>query len=268
MVEEARKDRHILMITDPQNDFCSPKGSLYVVGADADMERLARHIESEGERYTDVIISLDSHDVIAIFHPKYWVNDSGENPAPFTMITPADYRAGKWHSASASNEPYSAHLFDMLDSKNIDYLMVWPEHCVISTWGHQVYSPLLDSLLGWRMKTGQAVRFIFKGENPYTDQFSVFEGVDDSWGDMEFNKDLFRRFIAAKSITFTGEALSHCVEASITSYMQRSNLYSKSRGQMTRLLTDCSSPVSGFSRAESEARISRLGVAMAKSTDE
>lgn len=267
MFDETRKARHILMITDPQNDFCSPKGSLYVDGADADMERLARHIEAKGDIYTDILISLDSHDAVAIFHPKYWVGEDGCNPAPYTTITPADYRAGKWRSASAENEQYSAHLFDMLDWKKIDYLMVWPEHCVVSTWGHSIYEPLLDSLATWRERTGQAVRYIFKGENPYTDQFSVFEGVDDSWGDMEFNKDLFRRFSAAESITFTGEALSHCVAASITSYMQRAVTYGKLRDQKKRLLVDCSSPVAGFSRAASEENIARLGVALMKSTD-
>ena len=31
-----------LVAIDPQNDFCSPHGSLYVPGAEEDMKRLAR----------------------------------------------------------------------------------------------------------------------------------------------------------------------------------------------------------------------------------
>lgn len=35
-----------LLIIDPQNDFCSPDGSLYVHGAEQDMQRLADFIDT------------------------------------------------------------------------------------------------------------------------------------------------------------------------------------------------------------------------------
>ena len=35
-----------LLVIDPQNDFCHPDGSLFVPGADDDVERLAAFVES------------------------------------------------------------------------------------------------------------------------------------------------------------------------------------------------------------------------------
>ena len=254
-----------LVIVDPQNDFCDRNGSLYVEGAEEDIVRLASHISREGTKYSDVFVSLDSHDVAAIFHPMFWLDEKGLNPKPFTSIMESDYRSGNLRTSIPANAPYAERLFDAMARKNISSLMVWPEHCVVSTWGHAIAEPLVQALAVWRAETRKPVRYIFKGENPYTEQFSIFEGLDDGWPDTAFNKGLLDTLSAYDSVTFSGEALSHCVEASISSYVSHGGDIVSRRKKF--VLSDCSSPVSGFDRAEYERSLSSIGVQFVSSGD-
>jgi nicotinamidase-related amidase len=251
-----------LVIIDPQNDFCDPKGSLYVDGAADDIARLSNYIRKKGADIAGIFVSLDSHDPVAIFHPAFWVDKSGNRPAPFTPITAEDFRSSVWKTASDANESYAERAFSVLESLGGAPLMVWPEHCVISTWGHEIAAPLRDALKDWREKTGSAVRYVFKGENPYSDQFSVFEGVDTSYFETAFNENFFARLLMFDRVTFAGEALSHCVRESILSYVRRG------RDLKARLLTDCASPVKGFDGSASLETLRKAGVAFVTTEDD
>ena len=258
-IDMTESNGHALVIVDPQNDFCDPKGSLFVDGAVDDVTRLAFHLTEGVCDYTDVFVSLDCHDAVAIFHPRFWVDGARRHPAPFTKITPEDVQAGVWRSSSMENAKYASKAMQLLRSraeKDEAFLMVWPEHCIVSTWGQMIAEPLRRALDVWRNRTARPVRYIFKGENPYTDQFSIFEGVDESWPDTAFNEPLFEHLAFRKSVTFAGEALSHCVEASISSFVRRRG----SAGQEIKLLSDCTTPVAGFERSASMERLAALGV--------
>lgn len=246
-----KSEKRALVIVDPQNDFCDHRGSLYVEGAYADLKRLAAHIAGDCRCYTDIVVSLDSHDVMAIFHPGFWLGMDGGAPLPYTQITPEDISDGKWRVASPENRAAAERTFKAMAAKKAGALMIWPEHCVISTWGHNIPDVLREALSVWRKETGKAVRYIFKGENPYTDQFSIFEGLDDAYPETAFNSRLFDMLAESSSVTFAGEALTHCVGESVLSYMEK--LAGKT--QRVTLLTDCSSPVAGFSGEEMLARL-------------
>ncbi|MDR1651140.1 MAG: isochorismatase family protein [Synergistaceae bacterium] len=250
-----------LVVVDPQNDFCDPAGTLRVDGAEGDIFRLARHIERRGKEYGEIIVSLDSHDAIAIFHPGFWTDASGRNPAPFTPITASAYQDGKWRAAFPCHAVYADRMFGVLAKKGMESMMVWPEHCVVSTRGHQIAAALREALGTWRRETGRPVRYLFKGENPYTEQFSIFEGIDGSWPETAFNENLYSHLSGFSSLVFAGEALSHCVEASIVSYAEHGGCESRE----VLLLSDCSSPVAGFSRDESLSRLAAHGVGIISS---
>lgn len=247
-----------LVVVDPQNDFCDQRGSLYVDGAAGDIARLSRYVARESGHLSGIFVSLDSHDSVAIFHPGFWVDDGGGRPGPFTQIAPDDYRSERWRPAYDGNRPCVERTFAAMEAKGIGTLMVWPEHCVVSTWGHQIADTLRGALRTWREKTGRAVRYVFKGENPYTDQFSIFEGVDSSYPETAFNEPLLSRLQAFETVTFAGEALSHCVLESVLSYMRRSG------GQTVRLLADCASPVAGFDREAALAPLREAGVELTR----
>jgi len=254
-----------LVIVDPQNDFCDRKGSLYVDGAEEDVVRLAGHISRDGAKYSDVFISLDSHDVAAIFHPMFWLDDKGLNPKPFTSITEPDYRSGSFRTRIPAHACYAERIFRAMARKNVPSLMIWPEHCIVSTWGHAIAGPLAQALAAWRAVSLKPARYIFKGENPYTEQFSIFEGLDDEWPDTAFNKSLCDTLSAYDSVTFAGEALSHCVAASVSSYVSHGG-DAVSR-QKKFVLSNCSSPVAGFDRVTYESALSSIGVVFVSSDD-
>ena len=254
-----------LVIIDPQNDFCAPAGSLYVDGAREDIARLASHISRDGARYSAVFVSLDSHDAVAIFHPGFWLDGEGLSPKPFTSITEPDYRKGSFRTRVPAHAGCAERMFRVMAAKNISSLIVWPEHCIVSTWGHAIAESLVQALSEWRGASQKPVRYIFKGENPYTEQFSIFEGLDDEWPETAFNKSLCDALSAYDSVTFAGEALSHCVEASISSYVRCGG--NAVLRQKKFVLADCSSPVSGFGRTECESSLSSLGVELISSID-
>lgn len=252
-----------LVIIDPQNDFCARQGSLYLQGAEDDMIRLAGYIGKASLSVSQIFVSMDSHDRLAAFHPLFWVNEAGERPAPFTQITHDDFSSAKWKVASDANQPYVKKTFGALKTHGIESLMVWPEHCVVSTWGHQISAPLQKALFAWQDTSNTAARYVFKGENPYTDQFSIFEGVDNTYPETAFNERLFAQLTKFDRITFAGEALTHCVKESILSYTRRLG----NSKQELRLLADCTSPVGGFDASAALDSLRGAGVTPITSTD-
>lgn len=90
-----RQNVHLVII-DMQVDFCHTQGSLHVPGAQDDIRRLVEFIYDNAENITNITCSLDSHLPYQIFHPAWWVNEQGEHPAPFTLITYEDIKEGRW----------------------------------------------------------------------------------------------------------------------------------------------------------------------------
>jgi nicotinamidase-related amidase len=135
--------------------------------------------------------------------------------------------------------------------------------------GHWIVHRLHRALSAWGKATGSATRYIFKGENPYTDQFSIFEGLDDSYPETAFNEGLYASLAGFDRLTFAGEALSHCVKESIFSYMRkrREREQKTPHKQKVSLLTDCTSSVAGFDAQASLEELRDAGVELALSTD-
>ena len=66
------------LIIDAQNDFCDPKGNLFVTGADKDSVRLADVIKRMKKQINDIHATLDTHHLIDIAHPIFWVDSKGK----------------------------------------------------------------------------------------------------------------------------------------------------------------------------------------------
>ena len=124
---------HLLLI-DPQNDFCDvPNAALPVAGASADLQRVALLLAEHGARFSQIHVTLDSHNAFDIAHPAWWVNAAGQSPAPFTPITLPDVEQGLWRAKSTAKQRLSIDYVQQLAAKNSYQLIVWPEHCLVGS---------------------------------------------------------------------------------------------------------------------------------------
>ena len=235
------KNRKHLLIIDPQNDFCDiPGAALPVAGANADMKRLAALI---GEQAFDAItVTLDSHQRLDIAHPGFWQGGDGGEVSPFTPITAAQIRTGEFKPRDAGALPRALAYAEALEAQGRYTLMVWPVHCEIGTWGHNVHAELNAALVEWQLAHQRNVEFVIKGTNPWTEHYSALQAeVPDAADEgTQLNRALVRRLDEADEIWVAGEASSHCVKATVE------HLAAQVRPTKLRLLTDCMSPVTGF----------------------
>ena len=250
-----RRQLHLLII-DPQNDFCDlpadylpaggkPAPSLPVPGAHADMLRVAELINRGGAGIDEISITLDSHHRLDIAHPGFWNSANGGEVTPFTQISAADVRAGKYHPRVAAALPRVLHYLDQLEAAGRYQLMVWPVHCEIGSWGHNVHADVRRAYNLWEERTLRSVTKISKGSNPWTEHYSAVQAeVPDPDDELtQSNRPFLDSLAKADRIYITGEAGSHCVKAT-TEHI--ADYFGPEHMAKLVLVSDCMSPVSGF----------------------
>lgn len=255
-----------LLIIDPQNDFCDlpadwcptdPLGgaplapALPVAGAHADLLRLADLLREAGEGFTDISITLDSHQRLDIAHTSFWQHGDGTPVAPFTEIAAAQLRQGTFRPRIASALPRTLAYLDALEAQGRYRLMAWPVHCEIGTWGHALHAAVRDACKAWENGSGRAVHEVAKGSSPWTEHYSALQAEvpDEADPGTQLNRSLLHRLDEAELIVVAGEASSHCVRASTEHLVEH---LPGGRPERLLLLTDCMSPVTGF-HAQHEA---------------
>lgn len=207
-----------LLIIDPQNDFCDRKGSLYVSGAVNDIERITSFIKNKGNALNDIFVSLDTHNVIDIAHPSYWKDKNGKSPSPYTVITLSDIENGIWSPVNSLNDGWVRFYTKTLSEKGRYNLCIWPEHCLIGSWGANVHPMLQEELNEWQRKTGKTVIYIQKGFDQDTEQYSVFESeIAIESFDKSVNFGVIEDTLDCDKLFITGEARTHCVLNSVRS---------------------------------------------------
>jgi len=272
-----------LLIIDAQNDFCdlpaawlptdpvSTPGSdsarvapaLPVPGSHADMQRLAGLLRDAGGAIDAVTLTLDSHPRIGIERPGFWRTRDGRAVSPFTQITRAAFEAGDYLPWQAADRTIARDYLAELERRARYTLMVWPEHCVVGTWGHAIHAEVDAALGQWeRVRHANAAR-VLKGRNPYTEHYSAIAAEVPRAGEPDTlpNADLLARLARAHRILVAGEAGSHCVKATVedvADYLGPTDV------RKLVLIADCMSPVSGFEAhqriflADMQARGARL----------
>lgn len=235
-----------LVTIDPQNDFCDPKGSLFVAGADQDMNRLASFITRMGDNLDEIHCTLDSHQTIHIAHPIFWINSKNEHPGPFTIITVDDVTNGTWRTTHPGWQKHGIHYVTALAANQRYALCIWPPHCRIGTWGHGLFPAIAQAMLDWEAKFNK-VDFVVKGSNPLTEHYSAVmaDVPDDADPTTRINTRFLDVLAKADQVFFTGEALSHCVANTVTDVC---NNFGEDNIKKIILLKDTSSNVTGFDK--------------------
>jgi len=237
-----------LLMIDPQNDFCDvPGAALPVPGANADLARLAHFLSAAQLAVVDVIVTLDSHPSVAIERTTFWADADGTPVKPFTLITEADVRAGTYRPRQASLTSEVLAYLHALETGGRYRLMVWPVHCVVGTWGHNIHPALAAQIARWEEQMQRGALKVLKGGNPLTEQYSAVRAEVPRRDDpaTQQNRTLIERTMPAdgQQLVVAGEAASHCVAATVTDLLAEMTPEQRSR------VTDCMSSVAGFEQA-------------------
>lgn len=233
-----------LLIIDPQIDFCMPNGSLYIDGAEKDIDRLVNFIYKKAKDISKITVTLDSHKYYHIANQIFWVNKDGNNPEPFTIITEDDVNHGVWKATKNIHSNWAIEYVNTLSKNNRYKLCIWPYHCIIGTYGHSIYPALSEALKVYETEYNGEVTYINKGENSLTEHYSALcADVPISNDDAtNLNNSFLESIKQSEKVYISGQALSHCVANTILdiSYALDDDL------SKFTLLTDTSSSVKGF----------------------
>ncbi|CAG5011473.1 hypothetical protein DYBT9275_04957 [Dyadobacter sp. CECT 9275] len=228
-----------LLLIDAQYDFCNPAGSLFVPGAQEDVNRIAGLIALHGDKIDEIFLTLDTHHVMDIAHPLFWEDPNGNSVAPFTLITAAAVKAGRW--IPRYHKEYVAEYLVQLEGEGEFQHFIWPEHCLIGTRGAALDDTISDAILAWTHRTSRDYTSVQKGINPLSEHFGVFRAQVPVRNDPEtaLNELFLKKLESFDRILITGEARSHCVATSVSQILK----YAPELISKIEVLTDCMSDV-------------------------
>ena len=230
----------LLFIVDMQNDFCSPQGALYVPNAEADVDNLVAFIQKNSAQIDGVVLTQDSHHVLDISHPSFWMDAQGHSPAPFTGISSQDIALGRWMPRFEADRVRM--YIEQLELQGEYPHTIWPEHCLIGSQGAAFVPALMDALATWA-RNGRYYSVFAKGANPLTEHFGALRAnipLEDA-PETCLNQSLLAELMRYDRIVVAGEAKSHCVANTISQMADFPSVISK-----TILLADCTSNVPSF----------------------
>src|ERR671914_305291 len=195
--------RLCLLAVDVQNTFCIPGFELFVAGRSGtgaidDNRRLCEFVYRNLGIVTQVLPSLDTHDAMQVFHSIWLVDEHGNHPAPYTLVSADDVQNGRWRmnpavaAALGIDLGYAprhlTHYTRRLAEGGKYDLTVWPYHAMLGGIGHALASAVEEAIFFHGIARHSRPEFQVKGNNPLTEHYSmlgpeVTEGPDgDSLG--------------------------------------------------------------------------------------
>lgn len=264
--------RTILLLVDMQVDFVHADGALSVPGAVDDARRTIEWIYDHVGEISTIAASLDSHLPLQIFSSSWWINASGEHPAPYTVISSSSVADGTWQPLY---EPeWSRYYVQELEKQARKELMIWPYHTLLGTPGHSLTPALYEAIAYHSAARQSQPVFLTKGSIPKTEHYSILEPEvkvpDQPSGDL--NVTFLEMLASYDRIYIAGQAKSHCVLETVSSIMRHFARHPRVIAKM-RVLTDCTSAVQhpeiDFDGIANEifADFARRGLVLIKSTD-
>ncbi len=228
-----------LLIIDPQNDFCDPKGALFVPGADEDMHRLSQYIEKNYPEIDAIYLTQDTHSMEDISHPSFWEGEDKKNIPAFTQVNASDIKSGKWRPKLAPEK--ALHYVEALEIQGEFPHFIWPHHCIKDSWGWEFSPRLLDTCKHWEKHSGKEIIIAHKGFYPYSEHFGIFQAQipDEKHPDTQLNNKLLDELNQFDHLLVAGEARSHCVATSIKQILDNH----KALSQKMIIIEDCMSDV-------------------------
>jgi nicotinamidase-related amidase len=239
-------ERTLVIGIDFQQDFMD-NGALGVPGAKGDVERFTRFIYNNMDKIAGLAASIDTHTPHQIFHPCYWRDANGNEPAPFTLISAQEVKDGKWYSLFPIQTMDYLENLEKLGKKQ---LCIWPYHCLQGTAGCALDNQFSNMLYFYAIAKKTTVETIVKGTYPLSEMYGIIK-PEYSKKDL-INVDFLNSIENYDKIVIGGEAKSHCVLESIKQilvhYGNRPEITSK-----IYILEDCMSIIPGYEKQTEDA---------------
>ena len=263
-VMPAANDRFriCLLPVDVQNTFCIPGFELFVggrsgTGAVDDNRRLSQFIYRNLGVITEICPTMDTHQAMQIFHSLFLVNDKGEHPAPFTLVSEDDIKQGVWKFNPAVayslgiNEAYGQryilHYTHKLKEVGRYDLTMWPYHAMLGGIGYALVSSVEEAIFFHSIARYSQAHFQIKGNNPLTENYSVLgpEVVEDEDRRQiaQKNTSFIQKLLQFDIVIIAGQAKSHCVAWTIDDLLRDILIRDERLTEKVYLLEDCTSPV-------------------------
>jgi nicotinamidase-related amidase len=285
--------RICLVAVDVQNTFCLPAFELFVAGRSGtgaidDNRRLCEFVYRNLDAITQIVPTLDTHQAMQVFHAIWLVDEDGNHPEPYTLVSADDVAAGRWQVDAAVAEAlglsvdyaerHLAHYTRALERTGKYRLTIWPYHGMLGGIGHALVPAVEEAIFFHTIARHSQPDVRVKGTLPLTEHYSVLgpevtEGPDgESLGghDVEFVEKL----LSFDAVVIAGQAKSHCVAWTIDDMLRSPALGERELAQKTYLLEDCTSPVvvPGVTDYTEEAeaafaRFAEAGMHIVRSTD-
>lgn len=241
------KERVLLLAIDVQQDFMD-NGALGVPGAHSDVERMTQFIYNNMDKISNIAVSIDTHTPHQIFHPCWWIDENGNNPAPYTAITLADLDSGKWRAVI--NPSASRDYVEHLEKDGKKTLVVWSYHCLQGTTGAALENQFANMVYFHSVAKKAVTQRLVKGQDPMSEMYGIIKPEYDTKN--YINIDFLNKLEKYDKIIISGEAKSHCVLESIKQMLE----YYKDNVEVTKkvyILEDCMSVIPGFEDSTEQA---------------
>lgn len=241
------KERVLFLAIDVQQDFMD-NGALGVPGAHGDVERITQFIYNNMDKIANIAVSIDTHTPHQIFHPCWWIDENGNNPAPYTAITLADLDSGKWRAVINPNA--SRDYVEHLEKDGKKTLVVWSYHCLQGTTGAALENQFANMVYFHSVAKKAVTQRLVKGQDPMSEMYGIIKPEYDTKN--YINIDFLNKLEKYDKIIISGEAKSHCVLESIKQMLE----YYKDNLEVTKkvyILEDCMSVIPGFEDSTEQA---------------
>ncbi len=254
--------RVALLLVDVQNTFCIPEFELYVAGRSGtaavdDNRRLCDFIYRNLDVLTRIYPTMDTHQAIQIFHSVFLINDRGEHPEPFTLVSVDDIDRGVWQfntlvAESLDIDPaygreYLRHYTCQLKAGRKYDLTIWPYHAMLGGIGHALVSAVEEAVFFHGIARYSLPSFQVKGDNAFTENYSALspEVTEDERGRRiaEKNTALLQSLADYDVVIIAGQAKSHCVAWTIADLLNDIDRSANNLVDKVYILEDCTSPV-------------------------
>jgi nicotinamidase-related amidase len=191
-----------------------------------------------------------------VFHAIWLLDEHGEHPAPYTLVSADDVKAGRWRMNPAVAEAlgidvdyaerYLVHYTQQLAEGGKYNLTIWPYHAMLGSIGHALVSAVEEAVFFHSIARHSQPEFQVKGNNPLTEHYSmlgpeVTEGAEgDRLGGKNF--ELIEKLLTFDAVVVAGQAKSHCMAWTIDDLLEE-EAAGERLAERTYLLEDCTSAV-------------------------